>query len=137
VVVNIIDGHIIADGLAIWSDGLPAPPAVDAFLGHNVDLDAFVNEPNTAGDVAFYLNGQEISGCGNVAVTLNATTTQSEATCEYEFASGGAVTLSAAFVGADRSQGTAQRTFTVASSAEESILLQECAEAATMFSHCT
>lgn len=136
VVVNMLDGRLFTDRLTFYFDSLPPPPNVDALPGETVDLEAFVNEPTTAGSVTFYVNGQVVPSCTSVAVSFNATPTQSEAICEYQFNSGGTVTLQATFLGSDRSQGSAQRTFTVASPDEDAIVLQECALAASMFAHC-
>lgn len=124
---NILDARLLGDGIAIAFNGLPAIPQVDALPGDTVYLEAFVNEPTTTGSVSFSINGTTVPSCANVGVFLNATATQSEAQCQYQFDSGGTVTVGETFLGSDRSHATAQRTFTVASADEVSIILDECA----------
>lgn len=123
---NILDSRLLGDGIAIAFNGLPAIPQVDALPGDTVYLEAFVNEPTTTGTVTFSVNGSV--ACTNVAVFLNASATQSEAQCQHQFDSGGTFTVGETFVGSDRSHAAAQRTFTVASADEESIIFGECAK---------
>jgi hypothetical protein len=134
---GVLDGQLLRDGLALSFDGLPPIPDVDALPGDSIVLLAEATEPapqTTNGNVAFSVNGQEVSGCTAVPVALDGSVY--EADCTYVFQNSGTYVLGAQYVGADGSLGSAQNEIPVATPDEAAIVDQECAEAATMAFTC-
>ena len=136
--INVLDGQLLTDGLAIGLNNLPPLPNVDAIPGDSVSLDGYVTEPTNPtpnGTMTFSVDGSLVSSCLDIPVQSDGVTPpKSTGECSYQFNSSGSFVVSVIFRGTDGSYASLSQTFTVASPDEVAIINNECLQ--LTFGHC-
>jgi hypothetical protein len=128
--VNVLDGQLLVDGLAIAFDNLPPIPSVDAIPGDSVSLLGYVAEPNNPtpnGTMTFSVGGSIVPSCIDLPVQNDGVSPpKSEGQCNYRFNNSGPAVVSVSFQGNDGSTASFSKSFTVASPDEVAIIVNEC-----------